>query len=219
MANLKPYLLFHSFLLISTFAWADVVIEHTPPSFELGKQLILTVKSDGAEKVVALVSEPAGIKIKNLKNEADVFIAPIEFGSLAQIKYQFLITYSGGNVVETPYYVIRQPGDELLEEKIDTLSEELASVRLQTQNLGNSMSSLQNSDSKSMKQRRSEELGNAVLGLKKAEKEYEQSTAAADKIISDWITTLKGSESGKYIHAARVEIENDNMHYFNQGNK
>ncbi len=216
MANLKSLIgVILIFLVEQPFTLnAESVIEHTPPIFELGKPLQIELKAEGAKKVSVLVSELEGIRVLKLDKVGDTFVTPIEFGKLAQIKYQFLVTYPDGKSVESSYYIIRQPANEDLENKIKLLSNELASLKLQTQNLGNSLTSLQQSDSSSMQQRKSEELGKAVLVYKKAEKENEQTLALAEKKIADWIDTLKTSEPGRYVLNSRIELENEDRNYF-----
>jgi len=202
-----------NFAALQAFA-ANRNYYHVPPQFELGKELPVVFTAPGAEQVKMLICDIDGVKVKSMTSNGNDFETTITFENLALIKYQFLVYYSGHETLETGYYWLRQPSNEILEERLRELNNQLSDLSTRIKQVQNGLVSLEGTDAGFFNQRRSEEMGKAVLALRQKEKELEDLKLESKKKMAAWSEEMTTALKGKLILDARQNLESEDKSYW-----
>ncbi len=215
MHNRGILILVFAFLILQGSVGAEVhTIKHVPPVFTLGKAMIAKINGDKIKRGRVLIADKDGIRVQKLEKEGDYYFANLDFLSLALLKYQFQVEFEDGFVTESEYYYIRQPSTDDLEEKIRALNDELSLVRTRIRQMENGIFSLSNTDSAVFQKKKSEELGNALIVLRKKEKEYNQVLKDAENVYVQWRESMNSDPRGKYVSVSRKDLEEDNQFFW-----
>lgn len=150
--------------------------KHTPPVLKgeasLDKEIQISIPANGLRRARLFVAQPSGYVVTPMNAAGPEFVAPLKFGKLAVIKYQFQIEASDGLIYETEFYTIRQPSSSDQEKRISALTTELESLNAKIHQLESSISGLKIADPRVLGKRKGQELAKALLLLSKKEREY-----------------------------------------------
>lgn len=187
-------------------------IEHVPPKYEVGSTLQVSISDTGISRARILISDQDGIKIKKLEKVDNQFRADIDFLRLALLKYRFQIEFNDGHVALSAYYYVRQPANEALEEQIRNLNNMISVTQTRIRQVENGINSLNAMPAAVFQKKKSEELGKALIVLRKKEKEYEQAQREAEILISKWQGSVAKAEYGRSVTSNRQEmLRNDKL--------
>ncbi|MDZ4786509.1 MAG: hypothetical protein SGJ02_10590 [bacterium] len=197
-------------LLFALNAASDDTIVHNVPEYSFGQDLVLKISAESIRRARVLISDENGVKLKDLERVGESFEVGVNFTSLALLKYGFQVEFEDGEIQETPYYYIRQPSSVELESNLRELNDSLSYTQSRIKQVENGLSNLNGSEETAFKKQKSEELGKALLILRKKEKEKQDLEARIDLKISDWQKKSFANQNGEFITKVRKDLEADN---------
>lgn len=170
--QLKYLIIFLILLWRTGFVQAYEIV-HQPPKPLARSEMQLSIPAKSLKRARVMVQKVDGLKILAMSRIADKFVARIKFTDLAVIVYKIQIETYAGEIAESVWYTLRQPGESDRESEIQKYDAQLQTLQAQVAELENANLTIRRTSSQDLRQRKDQELAKAYLTLAKRERELE----------------------------------------------
>ena len=174
-------LLYPMFALMLLAAWPvtaqPFVFRHTPPRISAGaiapEQIDVSIPANGIVRARVICGSRQGYRVYEMTRSGDSFLARLEFGDLARLRYQFEAQSEEGSYHESDYYEVTQPSGGQLARQLDALRAKTESLDALIAQASSTLYGLQNTDPALLAARKNQETARALVLLGQHERELE----------------------------------------------